>query len=731
MTEQIMDEMDIDDIVEVPDTPDRLATQRINGRGGVREENHRSSFPYNNSLPQKFHEQGFKEEPMVIDGGRRNLPLHPPKLASSSSNSRNPINATGFTSNTSSSSSRNALLFRKGATEKNPSFQNRVSKSSCQDDSFIDLTERDLHRPGSGNMRAEFGKRSGLANGASSLHGLTNFSTTSCNEKRDGVSGGGSSTVFGERLDFVGNNQKKPVNNGFLSRDPISSPKVNKQKRLVRNGCISPNNIAKAEQLSGKDINGSVGVACCNNGSVVSSAPPISVDIRELVAEDRKGKGALNHSWSSKGSDIKNKIPYGRSSTGFDKNAFGSSDHIRGNVGKSIEEVSGWRSTRNRTREINLLSPDTEPFSIRETEALRFSSQLHENRPERKGKAISVPNGDSHSKDANAISSSLNGPGTRLGRLNGPRSVADTFIKRQKQGECSTSVSSDQEVVFLSSSQEAVNSKSSNSRNTNNLQPIIEVDESSPELRRNNDRDEEVRARQVEADEMMALELQEQFYSELPVFGAGEMDENIALALQNQDDTNLDLPRARHPLLDPVPIPNLHGQSQPRSSSNITRRGSLSRAATSGRMTRPRNRFPGQPRTMLPSRRGRSSLFPADMDVDMRMHILGALEELSGLEVSPGMLQANRDFNENDYEMLLALDENNDRHGGASTRQINGLPQSTVQSDNFEACAICLDTPIIGDTIRHLPCLHKFHKDCIDPWLRRKTSCPVCKSSVT
>ncbi|KAL1364434.1 hypothetical protein AAHE18_03G217600 [Arachis hypogaea] len=82
--------------------------------------------------------------------------------------------------------------------------------------------------------------------------------------------------------------------------------------------------------------------------------------------------------------------------------------------------------------------------------------------------------------------------------------------------------------------------------------------------------------------------------------------------------------------------------------------------------------------------------------------------------------------------MLLALDEQNHQHTGASSNQINSLPESTIQNDNFaEACAIFLETPGKGEIIRHLPCLHKFHKDCIDPWLHRKTSCPVCKSSIT
>ncbi|KAL0322642.1 UNVERIFIED_CONTAM: hypothetical protein Sangu_1883500 [Sesamum angustifolium] len=126
----------------------------------------------------------------------------------------------------------------------------------------------------------------------------------------DNVGRVGSNIAFGEGVEFVGNNQNK--HDGFLSFDPIASPRINKQKRLVRNGCISPNNIAKAKQLAGKDANSSTTVANNNHGSVASTPPHISVDIRELVAEDDdshtgKGKGVISHPCSSQGSDIGNK----------------------------------------------------------------------------------------------------------------------------------------------------------------------------------------------------------------------------------------------------------------------------------------------------------------------------------------------------------------------------------------------------------------------------------------
>ncbi|CDH51653.1 predicted protein [Lichtheimia corymbifera JMRC:FSU:9682] len=42
-------------------------------------------------------------------------------------------------------------------------------------------------------------------------------------------------------------------------------------------------------------------------------------------------------------------------------------------------------------------------------------------------------------------------------------------------------------------------------------------------------------------------------------------------------------------------------------------------------------------------------------------------------------------------------------------------------------CVICLEPFKFGDAIRSLPCLHEYHKDCIDPWLTKKSaSCPLC-----
>ena len=45
-------------------------------------------------------------------------------------------------------------------------------------------------------------------------------------------------------------------------------------------------------------------------------------------------------------------------------------------------------------------------------------------------------------------------------------------------------------------------------------------------------------------------------------------------------------------------------------------------------------------------------------------------------------------------------------------------------------CVICMLEFVMGDRLRFLPCMHTYHKDCIDDWLMRSFTCPSCMEPV-
>jgi hypothetical protein len=101
------------------------------------------------------------------------------------------------------------------------------------------------------------------------------------------------------------------------------------------------------------------------------------------------------------------------------------------------------------------------------------------------------------------------------------------------------------------------------------------------------------------------------------------------------------------------------------------------------------------------------------------------------------LMMIDRDFNGNDYDALLGLDQQQEMMmtRGLSDAEIQRLPifqySSTRNVDDEKNCAICLENFVDGENIRAIPCLHRFHPQCIDHWLTSKPQCPVCNFPVS
>lgn len=161
---------------------------------------------------------------------------------------------------------------------------------------------------------------------------------------------------------------------------------------------------------------------------------------------------------------------------------------------------------------------------------------------------------------------------------------------------------------------------------------------------------------------------------------------------------------------------------------------------------------------------GLTTLSRARFDTSERM-ILSQLMQMSRSAGSPAMaarlrmLMLNRDFTGDDYEMLQQLDSGGAGRG-ASEQVINQLPVLTVSEEDARPlplspsqthlynahthdndlqmqeegrigrCNICLAPYEAGERLRALPCMHRFHQACLDPWLRTNAVCPVCKLAI-
>lgn len=551
-------------------------------------------------------------------------------------------------------------------------------------------------------------------------------------EKHVGDSTGAKPGDKGKGIDLCNNSKKKNVSNsvnGEVSSacngigdqynakgkgpcgDPAPAlvtgqacrPRVT-QRRLVRNGCISPLNIERSMKQKGAGTR--------NNGSLSNPVDIASPDSQDKNCGKLKGvvtvEDIVAADDGSSHSNSGHMLPRGEATT-VSGVAFS---------GRRFED-RGWRTTRNRTGKSSSVSAlgNDSVFQSENPSSSLFNG-THE---------VEMENGSStNTLLVDCGETALWCGASTIGLPEAQESQRDNSgrISRKRRvgssnslvNECSSSISNDPGSFTIGSSSQPSITRSTRARRSehNGLMSgaVIEVDElQSPEaVSYSLDRH-----RQVESDEMLARQLQEELYNETQGIGnTDEIDARVAMLLQENDGSDDVI--ARHP------------RSRRRDVSNLLTR-TRSRRAAVGEINRARAPTPSNVAEM------RRRLHSAVM---ARFGFMGSVGGFMGSVGLGGgddarmfdILHTQRDFTEDDYETLLQLDENN-HHGGASENQINSLPESIIQNaDTQEACAVCLEPPSAGDTVRHLPCLHKFHKDCIDAWLRRKRTCPICKCDI-
>ncbi|XP_050134139.1 E3 ubiquitin-protein ligase At1g63170-like isoform X1 [Malus sylvestris] len=86
------------------------------------------------------------------------------------------------------------------------------------------------------------------------------------------------------------------------------------------------------------------------------------------------------------------------------------------------------------------------------------------------------------------------------------------------------------------------------------------------------------------------------------------------------------------------------------------------------------------------------------------------------------------------YKFKLKENVTNDDQEGSPGSQGGLLAAGTEKereiSGDDAVCCICLAKYADNDELRELPCLHVFHVECVDKWLKINASCPLCKSEV-
>lgn len=325
-----MDDKDFDQLIDVPDTPDRLSARLRSHTSGKECISSRVGCLHNSGSLNRGRQDLQKDEVRVVDrtGPSRRPFIRPPKRIGNAnesvecsntfvlSPSHNPCNSQGHS--------------RRIKTDRNSDHDHRRISSASYDilpgkelRSAAAYEDGAAMRSNAGNVVHEttfpfreskqFGdkcrKAEGEANGDYSHHPSNLFQRIIANpvkgKEKVGESicrGNGSAMGHGKESNLpsvslnINNERKSPKR--FLEPHDVSSPRAVKQRRLVRNGCISPHNIAtKTIQLAGENNNNlkNFGTLVLDEVSRSSQSRPEEKELtRDGNGSRDKGKGILH-----------------------------------------------------------------------------------------------------------------------------------------------------------------------------------------------------------------------------------------------------------------------------------------------------------------------------------------------------------------------------------------------------------------------------------------------------
>lgn len=113
----------------------------------------------------------------------------------------------------------------------------------------------------------------------------------------------------------------------------------------------------------------------------------------------------------------------------------------------------------------------------------------------------------------------------------------------------------------------------------------------------------------------------------------------------------------------------------------------------------------------------------------------------SGFHFGANGVLAGRDIDMMSYDELLTVFGTGNTAKPTCRGTIHSLPTQVVAEPDLpvvgessvresDKCAVCLEVYGVGDRVKTLPCLHRYHETCIDRWLKSCGTCPVCKHEI-